>query len=70
MLLAAFFADHPGPQRPWRTMAHMLRVAARQVRDPVFVLVLMKTDDRGWFPLFHPLRVVHAAMPCWVAYKA
>lgn len=70
MPFAAFFADDPRPQRPWRTVAHMLRVAAGQVSYPVLLLVPMKADDRGWLAPIHFSRVVHLPAPPLPSYKA
>jgi hypothetical protein len=41
-------------------MAHVLRVATRQIRDPVLVFVLVKADNCRGFCLRHPFRVVQA----------
>jgi len=48
----------------------MLRVSAGKIGNPVLMLVLMKTDDRGWFSLFHLSRVVHVSAPPLDCYKA
>jgi predicted Rossmann fold flavoprotein len=36
-------------------MPHMLRVSARQIRNPIRVLILMKSDDGLRASLFHPV---------------
>lgn len=46
MRLPPFFRRHPRAQFPWGPVPHVLRVPARQVCDPVVLLVLMKPDDR------------------------
>lgn len=46
VLLTPFRSCYPGPQFPWRAMAHMLRVATRKVRDPVTGFILMKCNNR------------------------
>jgi hypothetical protein len=53
MLPASLFVNDPRSQRPWRAMAHMLCVTAGKFRNPILMLVLMKTDDRGEFFLRH-----------------
>jgi hypothetical protein len=35
----------PGPIHPWRIVAYMLVVAARQLGNPVVFWILVKTDD-------------------------
>jgi hypothetical protein len=35
----------PGPSHPWRIVAYMLVVAARQLGNPVVFWILVKTDD-------------------------
>lgn len=37
--------DDPGPVGPWRVVPHMLVVAARELGNPVLLLVLVKPDD-------------------------
>ena len=55
VLLAALLFDDPGAQRPRRIVAHVLAVAAGQIGDPVFLLILMKADDDLRFGLLHGL---------------
>ena len=55
---AALGREHPGPQRPRRVVAHMLVVPARQFRDPMRFLVLVK-------PHYAPLHLpVSPSMAC------
>lgn len=46
MLSATVFADDPRPQHPGWAMAHVLRMTAGKVSNPILLLILMKTDDR------------------------
>jgi hypothetical protein len=54
-LLAALFFDDPWAERPRRIVAHVLAVAAGQIGDPVFLLILMKADDDLRLALLHGL---------------
>src|SRR4051812_1428830 len=45
---AAFGRHNPWPVDPRRAMAHVLRVAAFQVGDPVPLVVLMKAGDASF----------------------
>ncbi|PIB63980.1 hypothetical protein AOA62_16040 [Pseudomonas sp. 2995-3] len=50
--LAYFFKtlrgiEYPGARLPWRLVAQVLGVAARQLGHPMVVLILMETDDEG-----------------------
>ena len=51
--------EHPRPQLERRTVAHVLRVAARQLGHPIAVLVAAEADDR---PLHFP-RLTQAVLP-------
>ena len=44
-LAAAFFGQHPWPERPRRIVPHMTAVSAIQLGHPIAVFILMKTDD-------------------------
>jgi hypothetical protein len=44
--LPTVFGRHPAPNLPGRIMAHVLLVAARELRYPVALLVLMETSNR------------------------
>jgi len=39
--------EYPGARLPWRLMAQVLGVAARELGDPVAIFVLTKACDRG-----------------------
>jgi hypothetical protein len=39
------FGDHPWPLYPRRIVAHVLEMAARQLRDPMVLFVQMKSGD-------------------------
>ena len=43
--VAPFVRDDPRAVDPWRIVPHVLRMAAFELGDPVFELVLMKIDD-------------------------
>ncbi|MEA2723751.1 MAG: hypothetical protein QOH59_1522 [Gemmatimonadales bacterium] len=43
--LSTFFGCHPVPNLPGRIVTHVLLMAARELRHPVPLLVLMKTCD-------------------------
>jgi hypothetical protein len=44
MLTSPFFRDDPRPQRPRRPMAHMLRMAAGKIRNPILVFILVEAN--------------------------
>jgi hypothetical protein len=46
------FVDNPWTALPRRIVAHMLRVSTSQVRHPVLLIVLKKSDNL----LFHPFQ--------------
>lgn len=63
--LAYFFlalcgVEHPGAGLPGRLVAQVLGMAARQLGNPVLVVVLVKTDDRRVACATPSVRVVFA----------
>jgi hypothetical protein len=46
MLLPTGFGKDPGPARHRRTVPNMLPMPARQIRNPIAVLILMVSNNR------------------------
>ena len=46
MLLPTGFGEDPGSDRHRRTVSHMLPMPARQIRNPIAILILMVSNNR------------------------